>query len=404
MRLARQRTESTNAPSPSSIVASALKSCYADLVAFRIPHDPAHHRARPSSISTAFPVSLAGRRSGKRRWAFVAGAVTVVALSAPTANAGAPEFHAKLHYDVDTALPGCWDEADFRKKVAHRVGYESFRDDATAIVSVRVDGATGAIGGNVDWQDASGAKMGERHFVAKDGNCGKLLAEMAFAVALQIQMLGLAPKAAPDTPSTDEGKGMPNPSPPSPPPPEPAPRPSTEITTKVEEPPKTRPRGTMWLGLGPLAEAGVAPSPLLGGRVFFGLRRGDLSFELGAETSYPRSFRRWGGSGFRELLLAGSAALCHHQGFASGCLLGQAGELRLAGEGLDVRMSPAAFVAHAGVRLGAAVELSQSWFAALHVDGLVLLTPCTVEISGSRVWEMPRLAAFAGLDLAARFR
>ena len=327
--------------------------------------------------------------------------VLAVALSVPVASAGDSDFHAKLRYEVDASLTGCWDEADFRKKVAHRVGYESFRDDAAAIVSVRVDGATGAIGGNVDWQDAGGA-MGERHFVAKDGNCGKLLAEMAFAVALQIQMLGLAPKATPDAPSTDAGTSTVAPVPPEPEPPR------TEDTAKAEapqaQPEEPTPRGSMWLGLGPQAAAGVAPSPLLGGRIFFGLRRGTFSFELGGETSYPESFRRWGGSGFRELLLAGSLALCHHEGFAAGCLLGKAGELRLAGEGLDVHLSPAAFVAHAGVRLGASVELSKSWFAAVHVDGLVLVTPCTVEIAGSRVWEMPRLAAFAGLDIAARFR
>ena len=335
------------------------------------------------------------------------GAVTVGLLNVPVASAGDSDFHAKLRYDVDTSLPGCWDESDFKKRVIHRVGYESFRDDAAAIVSVRVDGATGAIGGNVDWQDASGAKMGERHFVAKDGNCGKLLAEMAFAVALQIQMLGLAPKGTPDTPSTEDvGTSTAAPSSAAP---EPESRPSPEHTAQPEapqaQPEEPPPRvSSMWLGLGPQAAVGIAPSPLFAGRIFFGLRRGRFSFELGGEASYPETFHRWGGSGFRELLLAGSLAFCHHESFAAACLLGKAGELRLAGEGLDVQLSPAAFVAHAGVRLGANVEFSKSWFAAIHVDGLVLITPCTVEISGSQIWEMPRLAAFAGLDIAARFR
>jgi hypothetical protein len=346
------------------------------------------------------------QRRGKSWWTVVVGAVTVVALGAPVANAGDSDFHARLRYDVDTSVPGCWDEGDFRKRVAHRVGYESFRDDAAAIVSVGVEGATGAIGGNVDWHDASGASMGERHFVAKDGNCGKLLAEMAFAVALQIQMLGLAPKDTPDVPSTDE----PDTSTAAPisPATEPESRPNTEHTanaeTPQEQPEEVAPRASMWLGIGSQAAVGIAPSSLLDGRIFFGLRRSRLSFELGGEASYPETFRRWGGSGFRELLIAGSLALCHHEGFAAGCLLGKAGELRLAGEGLDVHLSPAAFVAQAGVRLGASVELSKSWLAAIHVDGLVLITPCTVEISGTRIWQMPRLAAFAGLDIAARFR
>jgi hypothetical protein len=286
------------------------------------------------------------------------------------------------------------------------VGYESFQDDAPAIASVRVDGVTGAIGGNVDWHDASGASMGKRHFVARDGNCGKLLAEMAFAVALQIQMLGLAPQSTPDIPSTDNTEA--SATVPDSAVPEPESRPSPEHTAPAEttqaEPEKRSPRASMWLGIGPQAAVGLAPSPIFSGRIFFGLRRGGFSFEVGGETSYPETFQRWGGSGFRELLIEGSLALCHHDGFAAGCLLGKAGELRLAGEALDVQRSPAAFVAHAGVRLAANVTISTSWFAALHVDGLLLITPCTVEMSGSRVWEMPRLAAFAGVDVAARFR
>jgi hypothetical protein len=325
--------------------------------------------------------------------------VAAIAASPRLAIAGESDFHAKLKYEVYPSI-GCWEESDFKKKVGHRLGYEPFRDDAPTSVSVQVDGEVGAIGGNVTWQDAKGTNIGERHFVAKDGNCGKLLAEMAFAIALQIQMLGLSSVDVGSDASAADVSGEDSTAPES----------NTEPTTETKAPPpppeepRSRPPIRMWLGIGPQVAYGIAPSMVADGRIFFGLRRGDFSVEVGAETNYPRAFDRWDGSGFRELLLASSLALCHHQGPASACLLGKAGELRVTGLGLDVKLSPAAFVAHAGARLGAALGLSKWWFLGVHVDGLLLLTPCTIQIDGSPIWEMPRIAAFAGIDIAARFR
>ena len=324
--------------------------------------------------------------------------VAAIAASPRLAVAGESDFHAKLRYEVYPSL-GCWEEVDFRKKVGHRLGYEPFRDDAPTSVSVQVDGEAGAIGGNVTWQDAKGTNIGERHFVAKDGNCGRLLAEMAFAVALQIQMLGLASgDVASDATAADMGEEIP------------ASEPNTHRTVESKAPPpppeepRPRPPVWMWLGIGPQVAFRIAPSVVADGRIFFGLRRGDFSAEVGAEANYPRTFDRWEGSGFRELLFAGSLALCHHEGPAAACLLGKAGELRVTGSGLDVKLSPAAFVAHAGARLGAGLGLSKVWLLGIHVDGLLLLTPCTIQIDGSPIWKMPRIAAFAGIDLAARFR
>ena len=60
-------------------------------------------------------------------------------------------------------------------------------------------------------------------------------------------------------------------------------------------------------------------------------------------------------------------------------------------------------MAQAGLRLAATLELGDTWFAAAHLDGLGLLTPCTVELNRAVVWEMPRLGGLVGIDLAARF-
>src|SRR5512141_1734381 len=103
------------------------------------------------------------------------------------------ELQVVLQYGVGPSVRGCWEEAEFRRSVAHRIGYDPFRDDAPLNVRVRVGGATNAVDGHVEWRKANGMLMGERRFVAKDGNCAKLLTEMSFAVGLQIDLL--RPKA-----------------------------------------------------------------------------------------------------------------------------------------------------------------------------------------------------------------
>jgi hypothetical protein len=159
----------------------------------------------------------------------------------------------------------------------------------------------------------------------------------------------------------------------------------------------------MWVGLGPSLAWGISPSTTATARLFVGLRRDDVSLEIGAESSYPSRDQSWDGSGFRQMLVGASAGLCGHRGAFAGCVLAKAGELRTQGLGLDEPKSPTAFVAQAGLRLGATIGLGDTWFITAHLDALGLLTPCTVELNDFPVWDMPWLSAFAGIDLGARF-
>jgi hypothetical protein len=347
------------------------------------------------------------------------------------------EFHTNLRYLVDSPLRGCWDEAEFRKSVVRRVGYDPFREGSAISVTVRVGGSAKAVGGQVEWANASGTRMGERRFVAKDANCARLLGEMSFAVSLQIELLrpaasqgSGAPASAPATSTSDAPPPLPatTATPPSsvsqessPPPSAPAPpteapkegnlpesekdRQPSEDTTSSPEPeePREQPRWAMWIGLGPSLAWGISPSLTGSGRLFLGIRRNDLSLELGAESTYPSSDQRWGGSGFREMIIGANAGLCgHHRGLAA-CLLGKASQIRANGLGLDQPASPTGLVTQAGLRVGATVELSESWAASLHLDALGLLARCRVFLNDVQVWEMPRLSASAGIDLSLRF-
>jgi hypothetical protein len=355
------------------------------------------------------------------------------------AAAGEADFHTKLRYRVTPSLHGCWDEAQFRKRVVERLDYEPFRDDAPVTVLVQISGSRGAISGHVQWKGQSGAAMGERQFVAKDGNCPKLLAEMIFAVVLEIELLrpkvnrttSAGASAAPSAPANDASEpahepataSLPPPSaslpssPPSPPPsaeppatppgPEPdAPRLAKDRPQDMEDEPTLPGQASqwqMWVGLGPSVAWRISPSATATARLFLGFRRGNLSLEIAGDGSYPSREQSWDGSGFRQMLITGAAAVCGHQGAFAGCLLAKAGEMRAQGLGLDQPRSPTAFVAQAGLRLGATVGLGENWLVSAHVDALGLLTPCTVELNGFPVWDMPWFGVLAGADLGARF-
>jgi hypothetical protein len=368
------------------------------------------------------------------------GALAFAAQPVRDALAADADFYVSLRYEIDGSVRQCWNETAFRRSVARRVGYDPFREAASIDVSIRISGSARAVEGRVEWRNANGKGMGERRIVAEDGNCSKLLTEISFAVSLQIELLrpktpagggaapstrgGNASSASAPIPATVAAPPPPSPSPPSPPPasppravPPPAtPKPEIAPAEKVRrqsedarleaEPEAARISSSwpLWVGIGPSLALGIAPSVTGSARLFFGVRHNDLSVEVGAEASYPSTERKWDGTGFRQSLIGGSAAVCGHHRAFSACVLGKASQVRVSGLGLDQPKSPTGFVAQVGLRFAATMDLGGPWSATAHIDTLGLLTPCTVDLNHFGVWDMPRLGALAGIDLSARFR
>jgi hypothetical protein len=351
--------------------------------------------------------------------------------------AGEKELTVTLRYEVDASTRGCWDESRFRRGVANRIGYDPFREEAPLELQIHVGGSASAVDGQVVWRDASGVSVGERTFVAKDGNCGKLMTEMSFAVGLQIEFLRLKPPK-PTTASVDVPAPPPTTTPPSLPAPEtpsPAAPPVPEASPPVEDtppsPPKPAtetaveadnterplpettsertaslpvPRWSLWAGAGPSLAWRLSPGVTADGRLFVGARRGSLSFEMGAEATYPSGFHRWDGSGFRHTLIGATFAICGHIEWFSACALGRASQVRITGQGVDQPRSPNGFVGQVGARVAVTVHVAGPWSLATHLDGLGLLTPSRVQLNQAPVWEMPRTGVVAGIDVLARFR
>ncbi len=347
---------------------------------------------------------------------------TLVALRAEAA----PPFYVGLRYEVDPSTQHCWDAAEFTRSVARAVGYDPFRSRNGMSVEVRVTNATGSLRGSVIWTDASGGSIGERRFAARDGDCPKLLRELSFAVALQIDLL---------RPETDElhavetegepvggntGSQLPSPGPAASKPGSGGGAPSQTSAAEAQREPRSpgrpAPQGAgarrpperaaalrFSVGLGPSLAWRLSPSVTGQGRLFVGARLGDVSAEISAEATVPVVEKLGGGSGFRQSLAGGSAALCGHRGAFGACVLGKMARLSVTGLDVDEPRSPAALVGQAGARLTTGWELSDTWWLSPHIDALVLLTPREVAMNAVTVWEMPVFSLSAGIDLIAHF-
>jgi len=353
-------------------------------------------------------------------------AALVTSVGQPSSTAAENDLYVAIRYSIDDSTRGCWDENEFRRRVTQRIGYDPFREDAPVNVKVRVGGAPNAVDGSVEWRKANGALMGERRFVAKDGDCRDLLTEMTFSVGLQIELL--RPKAVADTkagphpkeanpPDAAAGTSTPSgrdffaspptkgPTPPGPPDraEEKAAKDTKSASPGTEPPSATASSWPIWIGIGPSVARGLSPAITADARLFLGIRQANVSLEMAGEATYPSTQSRWNHSGFRQTLVGGSLAVCGHLQWLSVCGLGRISEVRATGLGVTKPRSPTGFVAHAGLRIAGTISLGQTWSLAGHVDGLGLLTPSRVELNGGVVWEMPRLGALAGVDLVAFF-
>ena len=83
------------------------------------------------------------------------------------------------------------------------------------------------------------------------------------------------------------------------------------------------------------------------------------------------------------------------------CLLANAGEVRMAGEDIDLPTSAVVPLVQAGTRIGIVQALGRHFFVDAHADGLANVIRWTGTLDQVPVWTAPRLAAVVGLDLGA---
>jgi hypothetical protein len=332
---------------------------------------------------------------------------TLCFMLATSRALAAPVLFVDLKYEVDPALHGCPSADDFRNMVVQQLGYDPYLADATLHVVVRAQTTERGIEGSIDWNAPMQKRVGERRFTSRSRDCQELIVAMGFVVAVEIQLLatdlGTEPDSAPQAANaaTSNPHAEAEPSTARPPPPE-----QTRTPPPMEIPSSAR-GPSLWstiAGMGASAGLGLGPTVIAQGRIFLQLRRRDASVELGAEASLPTTTHQTDGLGFRQNLVLGTIAACGHHGLASACVLGKFGQIRVRGLGVDNPASPTGFIAQAGPRLAVTLGLGEQLLLVGHADGLVLLTPWTVDLNGTALWAMPRFGAALGIDLAARFQ
>ncbi len=121
---------------------------------------------------------------------FSAAAVLSIALlAAVDVHAGTSPAAVILQY---SAVEGCPDVDTFKGIVVDRLGADAFAEDAPTRVIVLITSHGQAFEGNMEWLDAKGNWAGDRTYPAHSSDCHDLARAIAFALALHLQLVGVA--------------------------------------------------------------------------------------------------------------------------------------------------------------------------------------------------------------------
>ena len=169
--------------------------------------------------------------------------------------------------------------------------------------------------------------------------------------------------------------------------------------------PAAQSRPSFAVGAGVAAGFGLTPDLSGIGRIFGNLAWSHAAVELAAEVSLPSTTsQRQDGAGFSQQLFLASLAGCGLQSRFGACVLAKVGELRVAGDTIDVPRTSAGIFVQTGARLAGQQMLGGRIHVVVHGDGLVLLTRGVVTLDSMPVWPTPRVSALFGLDVGIRFQ
>jgi len=367
-----------------------------------------------------------------RQLALGAALVATAAIGAPSPARAAADTVVQLEYRA-AEQTGCVGESELRRMVIEQLGHDPFRADGDRRVTVTLSRADAGFQGRIAWTDVRGRSLGDRLLSSRSRDCREIAANVAFAVALQLQLVergapnegraGASAAAAPPK-SDDEShrahtssdrpvsprEGQPSSSVEQLPPAGPERRepPVPERPAPPDQPPPPPPaphssdRLRLAIGLGPAIAAGILPGPAALGRLFVSARFGHFSAELAQDAALPTTVTQQRGAAVDLNALGTSAAGCAHLSAASACLLGRFGWLRGRGSGVDRPATSSGRFGEVGLRLAASRELG-SFLISVHADGLVMLSRWNVLLNDAIVWRVPRVGGLLGLDVALHF-
>ena len=335
--------------------------------------------------------------SSLARRALTIATVATFAVAARTAQASPS---AKLVYVRGSGADACPGEAELRKAVAARIGYDPFFPTAQKTVIAQVTRTAGGYRGKVQIVGDDGKVRGERDLASKGDDCAEIVSAMALAVSIALDDLD---EAAPTSPAP-----APEPAPPAPPevapietrpvapPPPPPPRPATSDGPRVE----------LGASAGPTVSFGTAPAMALGGSLAATLGYGAVGARLDLRGELPSSGSLAPAS--PTGIVSTSTILAALSGCGRGkvpfvCVGAGLGSVSSKTEGISRPASDRGRLVVLLASAGADVALGRVLYLEPFVEGAVNLTPHRVEIDGSRAFTVPSVAGTLGLHLGGHF-
>jgi hypothetical protein len=291
---------------------------------------------------------------------------------------------ARLVYARGANASSCPTEAEVRRAVAERLGYDPFVLWAVTTIVVDVSRHDNRYWAVVRLLDDQGIERGTRRLFSRSAQCADIISTLALTISIVVDPLSLRPTPRPPErppPPPIEEKTRP-PVPPPPPPP--------VVTVRPAAPRPTHPQLRGFAGLATLAA--FLPEPAAGAAVTGGVRWRALSVELEAggivhATSDPQL------RGVGPIRLDGSSVglsllPCVWIGPAFACARGGVERIEVSGEVARPRQSWAIdwnFGARAGARIALSANLALRPFAGVVVRPL----PPSVTIDASPVAPPP---------------
>jgi hypothetical protein len=321
---------------------------------------------------------------------------TVAVVLGASAHASASPS-AKLVYVRGTGTESCPAEADLRKAVAVRLGYDPFFPSAQKTVVAEVSRATDGYRGRVRIVSDDGNVRGERELATKGDDCGELTKAIALAVSIALDDLDLpGPKdpvaAAPAEPSPAHEE--------EPPPPPPSPPPTRDA---APPPVAAQPRAEIGGSIGPTVAIGTAPDVAPGASLGAFLRWPRIALRIDGRAELPADRRSTSTTGTVSTNIAvATAAVCLRLGLPFACAGGGPGIVWSRTEGITKPATDRALLVVGLLRLGLTVPLGERFFLEPFVDLGVNLVPYRVEIDGQIAHEASPVWGLLGIHVGGK--
>lgn len=329
-------------------------------------------------------------------------AFAIVAALLGWARVASANPTARLVYVRGEGADTCPDEAEMRKAVAARLGYDPFRPFATTTLTAEISKDKTAFHGRVRLVDEAGVERGARDLESRAADCRDLTTAMALSMSIAIDPLSMTRPPPTEASVVTEPERAPEPPPaPEAPPPAPAKPAPPDVPPPDRTPASSPPRfalgaaGHVAVGIAPAASVGLRPSvEVLAPRWSVGLE-GRFDFAAGSASSE---------GGRTETSLAGGAVVpCLKIPLVWACGVVLLAQVRAESIQVTQPRSEGFFFFGAGLRLHGAVELPEDFRLRIGGDVLGHPTPFELSLNGRPVHKSSAVSAAFGIALVRMF-